>query len=164
MKTLPEIVATTTRQAFPKKLEMLDKAAYSWLDFHDLMPHGSPMRQQCLAALETFEAATFNALHGWYRPAAIMLRCMLEDTLVGLYYQRDQHLWPEFAKIIAGDKKSPKFWEIRNKLEVISAEAKRLLRDANDLHDAQLSALRASLNKRRRDLVFERSDLRFRSV
>jgi hypothetical protein len=45
MTKLPDIVAFETHEAFPERLEMLDRIAYSWLDLHDLMSQGSPMRQ-----------------------------------------------------------------------------------------------------------------------
>lgn len=135
--TLPDNVALQTTDHYSRAVETLHRLVWSWLDIHDRLPKGSPMQLQSMAVLECFDGAVFNALHGWYRIAGIMLRCAFEDMLIGLFYQRQNARWPEYEEVVSGKRRSAGRKEMDRELLTFVPAA--LLSQANALYKDELS-------------------------
>ncbi len=111
--------------------------ANAWGDIHDRVPERTPIRTQCLAVQQGFEGSLFNVVHGWYRVAGITLRCAFEDMLIGMHYQHQDALWPEFEEVITGKGRSPQRRAID--AELLTFVPQELLDRANALYQDELS-------------------------
>jgi|SRR5580698_4496395 hypothetical protein len=136
---LNDTVLIETTDTYPNIVESAHSIGWSWLDIFDTCPKDSPISSQIFAALECFEGSRFNAYCGWYRIAGIVLRCGLEDVLLGLYFQLHPDRQPTFSKIIAGEELSPKLGVILRELAGVSAAAADLCNEAKDLYHKELS-------------------------
>ncbi len=136
--TLPDNVALRTTDNYSRSVETLHRLVWSWLDIHDELPNRTPMQMQSMSVLECFDGAVFNAVHGWYRIAGIMLRCAFEDMLIGLFYQHQKARWPEYKEVVSGKRRSPGRKDMDRQLLTFVPSA--LLSQANALYQDELSA------------------------
>jgi hypothetical protein len=137
LTVLPDSVALMTTDAFTLAIPVLQEIAWAWLEICDAMPADSPMRIQAMAALESFQGATFNAVHGWYRIAGIALRNAVEDILVGLYYQNQATKRSEFDNVTSGKARTPRRGEIDG--ELLKFASRELVDEVNALYQDELS-------------------------
>lgn len=82
---LPDDVAIRTSNHHGGLLKMLYELWGAWIEaFGEIQ---DPLYDTILDAVDEFQAATFNALHGYYRPAFGCLRNALEQITIGTYCQ-----------------------------------------------------------------------------
>jgi hypothetical protein len=120
-------------------VELAHRTGWSWLDIYDRCPKDSPISNQVFAVLECFEGSRFNAFTGWYRTAGIMLRCGLEDVLLGLFFQRREDERRVFDQIVSGDALSPRMGDMLGAIADISQGAAKLSDEARQLYHRELS-------------------------
>jgi hypothetical protein len=137
LTSLPDNAALHTTDSYSAAVETAHAIAYAWLDIHDCVPEGSPIRTQCLAVQQGFEGSLFNAIHGWYRVAGITLRSAFEDMLIGMHYQRQKVRWPEFEQVVTGKMRSPN--RRATNTELLKYISSDLLDQANALYQDELS-------------------------
>lgn len=82
---LPDDVAIRTSNHHGDLLKMLYDLWGAWIDAVREIQHHP--YDTILDAADEFQAATFNALHGYYRPAIGCLRNALEQITIGTYCQ-----------------------------------------------------------------------------
>lgn len=86
IQTLPETVAVFTSNDHGKELRLLSKLWGCWvesLEPGNVVPASKKaVHRACLVATVEFEAATFNALHGFYRVVADSLRSAVEQMTI----------------------------------------------------------------------------------
>lgn len=116
LMNLPDNVLLITTDSFTHAIEIMQEIAAAWHKIFDVLPSGSPLQQQCLAAHECFEGGIFNAVNGWYRLAGIAIRNAIEDVRVGFYYQGRPDLAKEFEAVVAGAADSPRRNEMNKEL------------------------------------------------
>ena len=98
---LPDDVAIRTSNEYGAVLELMYNSWGSW--FEAMGEKQDPIWRAMLDAADEFQATTFNALHGFYRPAIGGLRNIVELMTVGLDFQiRQDTATDEFAKWRAG--------------------------------------------------------------
>lgn len=134
---LPDNAALQTTDYYSRAIEVLNKITQSWLDIHDRVPEGTPIRTQCLAAYDGFKGSLFNAVHGWYRIAGITLRCAFEDILLGMYFQHQKGQWAAFEAVVTGKGRSPRRQAID--AELVKYVPQAALDRANALYQDELS-------------------------
>lgn len=127
-------VLLQTTDAFSRALKTIDAMAYSWLDINDKFQNTSPLYEQTLSALECFQGAAFNAASGWYRIAGIVLRCALEDVLLGLYYETRPYKKHDFDAIVRGERGSPAMRTILAGIEANHPTTAERIREAEELY------------------------------
>lgn len=135
--SLPDTVLLMTTDYFAPAIATMQQIVGAWLEIHDRMPDGSPMRVQCLAAFECFEGGIFNAVHGWYRLAGVAIRNAIEDILVGLYYQNKPALRGDFDAVTSGKMRSPGRGTID--AELLRYVPKELVDEINTLYQDEMS-------------------------
>lgn len=138
LTNLPDNAALMTTDGYSNAIGTMQQMVNAWLDIHDAMPKGSPMRSQTLAAYECFEGAIFNAVHGWYRLAGIAIRNTVEDVIIGLYYQHQPGSAADFEAVTTGKKRSPRRVIVDSILQHHGAPPE-LLREINLLYQDELS-------------------------
>ena len=82
---LPEDVAIRTSNHHGDLLKMLYDLWKAWIEA--VGENQDPLYATILNAADEFQAAIFNALHGFYRPAISCLRNALEQITIGTYCQ-----------------------------------------------------------------------------
>ena len=82
---LPDDVAIRTSNHHGDLLKMLYNLWGAWIEA--VGETQDPLYDTILDAADEFQAATFNALHGYYRPAIGCLRNALEQITIGTYCQ-----------------------------------------------------------------------------
>lgn len=138
LANLNDTVLIETIDSHTPAVEQADKIGWSWLDIYDRCPHDTPVSNQVFAVLECFEGSRFNAYTGWYRIAGIVLRCGLEDMLLGLFFQLNGDR-ATFDKIVSGSEQSPRMGEIFRAIADISQEAAQFSNEAKQLYHNELS-------------------------
>ncbi len=138
LTALPDNALLITTDAFSRALATLEQLCSSWRDISEHFAEGSPLFDRAFSALESFEGATFSAATGWYRIAGIVLRCALEDVLIGLYYQTRPEKKSEFEAIVQGDRGSPSMRTIFAGIKANHPESAKRVNDAAKLY-AELS-------------------------
>ena len=85
IQTLPETVSVFTSSDHGTELSMLSDLWGCWvqaLRTEDVLLSKSAVHRACLVATDEFQAATFNALHGFYRVVADSLRTAVEQMTI----------------------------------------------------------------------------------
>lgn len=85
IQTLPETVAVFTSNDHGAKLRLLTDLWGCWVETlqTEIVPVSkSAVHRACLVATDEFQAATFNALHGFYRVVADSLRSTVEQMTI----------------------------------------------------------------------------------
>jgi hypothetical protein len=82
IQTLPETVSIFTSNDHGRDLSLLSSLWGNWVEA--LPSDNGVLHRASLVATDEFQAATFNALHGFYRVAANCLRCALEQMTVAV--------------------------------------------------------------------------------
>src|SRR5258708_2260857 len=85
--TFSDHVAIQTSNNFGTELKLLYDLWGAWIEAVGDPDHPDHLFDPMLDAADDFKAATFNALHGFYRQAFDCLRSALELTAVGSYCQ-----------------------------------------------------------------------------
>jgi len=99
---LPDHVAVYTSDHNGRLLRMLYRLWAAWIGASGDPNHPDLLFPAMLDALDEYQAATFNALHGFYRQAIGCLRNALEVVAIGSYCQIQQRT-DEFERWRAGD-------------------------------------------------------------
>ncbi|MHB8413475.1 MAG: hypothetical protein ACYDDI_16230 [Candidatus Acidiferrales bacterium] len=87
IQTLPETVSVFTSNDHGKDLSLLSDLWGRWvetLQMEDVPPSKQGVHRASLVATDEFQAATFNALHGFYRVVADSLRSAVEQMAIGV--------------------------------------------------------------------------------
>jgi hypothetical protein len=86
IQILPEIVSIRTSNDHGKDFNLLTELWGRWID---LLPveKDDIVRQAGLVVTDKLQAATFNALHGYYRTAADCLRSAVEQMTIAAHFQ-----------------------------------------------------------------------------
>lgn len=83
--TLPDDVSVRTSDEYGRLLKGMDRCWDAWIE--SLAMRQDPIENAILDAADEFHAATYNALHGFYRQAFGCLRNALEVITVATYCQ-----------------------------------------------------------------------------
>lgn len=135
---LSDDVLLRTTDDFAGALEVIDAIGWSWLEINGRFSDTSPLYDQTLSALESFQGSAFNAATGWYRIAGTVLRCALEDVLLGLYYETRPGSKVDFVAIVEGKRGSPAIRTICDGIRAHHPSSDRLIIKATRLY-AELS-------------------------
>lgn len=87
IQTLPETVSIFTSNDHGKELFVLSDLWGKWVEAiptEEVPPSKRGVHRACLVATDEFQAATFNALHGFYRIVADSLRSAVEQMTIGV--------------------------------------------------------------------------------
>jgi hypothetical protein len=87
IQTLPETVSIFTSNDHGKELSALSNLWGKWveaLQIGEVPPSRRGTHRASLVATDEFQAATFNALHGFYRIVADSLRSAVEQMTIGV--------------------------------------------------------------------------------
>ena len=108
------------RQVTKRSLtERLHRLASDWIWASPVNPESAPfMHEPGLIAFEEFDAAVFNAIHGYYRQAFGCMRGALETLAV--------------AAGLAATKNPVEYGDWRNGKEIFIGKARRLLENTSD--------------------------------
>jgi hypothetical protein len=99
---LPDDVAIRTSNHHGDLLKILYDLWGAWIEA--VGENQDPLYDTILDAADEFQAATFNALHGYYRQAIGCLRNALEQITIGTYCQACRRM-TDFAQWKAGQSK-----------------------------------------------------------
>jgi hypothetical protein len=83
----------------------------------------APLHLQVLSAYEDLDSSLYNAAVGWYRTAGLCLRTALDDTLLGLYYDKQTAKLAEFENVIDGGARSKQVREMLRELHSRSSDS-----------------------------------------
>jgi hypothetical protein len=116
---LPTDVVLQTTGYEGSLTERLHRLASDWIWVIPVDPASAPfMHEPGLIAFEEFDAAVFNAIHGYYRQAFNCMRNVLETLAI--------------AAGLAVTKNAVGFDEWRNGKEIFIGKARRLLENSSD--------------------------------
>jgi hypothetical protein len=87
IQTLPETVSVFTSNEHGRDLSLLSDLWGLWVEtlpIKHVEPSKQAVHRACLTATDEFQAATFNALHGFYRVVADSLRSAVEQMVIAV--------------------------------------------------------------------------------